>query len=70
MRFHPSRFLKCLLCFLQDVDDKYGKIKSALLIRQRHEAEALHAVQKTEWILKCQVRSYCANRCKILWPAD
>ena len=31
------------------------KIKAALLARQRHEAEALHAVQKTEWILKYQV---------------
>ena len=37
------------LSWLQDVDDKYEKIKEALLMRHHHEAESLNAVQKLEW---------------------
>ncbi|CAK8682660.1 unnamed protein product [Clavelina lepadiformis] len=45
---------RMFISWLQDVDDKYEKMKSALLARQKHEAEAMFAVQKTEWILKRQ----------------
>lgn len=45
---------RMMLSWLQDVDDKYVKIKKVLLDRQRHESHALHAVQRTEWFLKVQ----------------
>lgn len=45
---------RMMLSWLQDVDDKYVKIKKVLLDRQRHESQALHAVQRTEWFLKVQ----------------
>lgn len=45
---------RMMLSWLQDVDDKYVKIKKVLLDRQRHESQALHAVQRTEWFLKEQ----------------
>lgn len=54
-------FVILLTISFQDVNDKFVKIKSELLARQRHEAEALHAVQKTEWILKCQVSLSCTD---------
>ena len=44
-RYNGRQFLS----WLQDVDDKYEKIKEALLLRHHHEAESLHAVQKLEW---------------------
>ena len=44
-RYNGRQFLN----WLQDVDDKYEKIKEALLMRHHHEAESLNAVQKLEW---------------------
>lgn len=35
--------------WLQDIDDKWDKIKEAALLRQRREAESLHAIQKLDW---------------------
>lgn len=49
-RFNARMFIS----WLQDVDDKYVKLKNVILNRQRHEAQALHAVQRTEWLLKSQ----------------
>ncbi|XP_078487996.1 uncharacterized protein LOC100186759 [Ciona intestinalis] len=49
-RFNARMFL----AWLQDVDDKFEKMKKGLLSRQKHEAEAMFAVQKTEWLLKLQ----------------
>ncbi|XP_033625773.1 ankyrin repeat domain-containing protein 11-like isoform X2 [Asterias rubens] len=43
-----------LLSWLQDVDDKYEKIKEDLLQRHQHEAASLYAIQKLEWELKLQ----------------
>ena len=35
--------------WLQDVDEKFEKIKESMLMRQHHEAESLNAVQKLHW---------------------
>ena len=50
-RFNARMFIS----WLQDIDDKFNKMKSQLLARHRHEAEAIYALQRTEWILKMQV---------------
>ena len=44
-RYNGRQFLS----WLQDVDDKFEKIKEDLLLRHHHEAESLYAVQKLEW---------------------
>lgn len=44
-RYNGRQFLS----WLQDVDDKFEKIKEALLLRHHHEAESLYAVQRLEW---------------------
>lgn len=50
-RFNARMFIS----WLQDIDDKFNKMKNELLARQKHEAEAVYALQRTEWILKMQV---------------
>ncbi|XP_061212281.1 ankyrin repeat domain-containing protein 12 isoform X2 [Neopsephotus bourkii] len=49
-RFNGRQFMS----WLQDVDDKFEKLKTCLLMRQQHEAAALNAVQRLEWQLKLQ----------------
>ncbi|KAJ8403307.1 hypothetical protein AAFF_G00355240 [Aldrovandia affinis] len=49
-RFNARQFMS----WLQDVDDKFDKLKICLLMRQQHEAAALNAVQRLEWQLKQQ----------------
>ncbi|XP_070700620.1 ankyrin repeat domain-containing protein 12 isoform X2 [Pempheris klunzingeri] len=49
-RFNTRQFMS----WLQDVDDKFDKLKTCLLMRQQHEAAALNAVQRLEWQLKLQ----------------
>uniref|UniRef100_A0A8C1IRF1 Ankyrin repeat domain 12 n=1 Tax=Cyprinus carpio TaxID=7962 RepID=A0A8C1IRF1_CYPCA len=49
-RFNARQFMS----WLQDVDDKFDKLKTCLLMRQQHEAAALNAVQRLEWHLKLQ----------------
>ncbi|XP_053547633.1 ankyrin repeat domain-containing protein 11 isoform X2 [Bombina bombina] len=49
-RFNARQFLS----WLQDVDDKYDRMKTCVLMRQQHEAAALNAVQRMEWQLKVQ----------------
>lgn len=44
---------------LQDMDDKWDKIRSEMLNRHRHEAESLHAVQKLEWEWKTKEIGAC-----------
>ncbi|KAJ1083918.1 hypothetical protein NDU88_004073 [Pleurodeles waltl] len=62
-RFNARQFIS----WLQDVDDKYDRMKTCLLMRQQHEAAALHAVQRMEWQLKVQEldpashKSLCVN---------
>ncbi|XP_072169393.1 uncharacterized protein [Diadema setosum] len=43
-----------LLSWLQDVVEKYEKLKEELLQRHQHEASSLYAIQKLEWELKLQ----------------
>ncbi|CAF94451.1 unnamed protein product, partial [Tetraodon nigroviridis] len=49
-RFNARQFIS----WIQDVDDKYDRMKTCLLMRQQHEAAALNAVQRMEWQLKVQ----------------
>lgn len=62
-RFNARQFIS----WLQDVDDKYDRMKTCLLMRQQHEAAALNAVQRMEWQLKVQEldpavhKSLCVN---------
>ncbi|CAI9166418.1 unnamed protein product [Rangifer tarandus platyrhynchus] len=55
------------ISWLQDVDDKYDRMKTCLPMRQQHEAAALNAVQRMEWQLKVQEldpawhKSLCVN---------
>ncbi|XP_072008329.1 ankyrin repeat domain-containing protein 12 isoform X2 [Engystomops pustulosus] len=49
-RFNARQFMS----WLHDVDDKFDKLKTCLLMRQQHEAAALNAVQRLEWQLKLQ----------------
>nr|XP_046178320.1 ankyrin repeat domain-containing protein 12-like isoform X4 [Oncorhynchus gorbuscha] len=49
-RFNARQFMS----WLQDVDDKFEKLKTCLLMRQQHEAAALNAVQRLHWQLKLQ----------------
>ncbi|XP_078527385.1 ankyrin repeat domain-containing protein 11 [Lissotriton helveticus] len=62
-RFNARQFIS----WLQDVDDKYDRMKTCQLMRQQHEAAALHAVQRMEWQLKVQEldpashKSLCVN---------
>ncbi|XP_072324461.1 ankyrin repeat domain-containing protein 12 isoform X2 [Scyliorhinus torazame] len=49
-RFNARQFMS----WLQDVDDKFDKLKTCLLMRQQHEAAAMNAVQRLEWQLKLQ----------------
>ncbi|XP_068003702.1 ankyrin repeat domain-containing protein 12 isoform X1 [Melanerpes formicivorus] len=49
-RFNARQFMS----WLQDVDDKFERLKTCLLMRQQHEAAALNAVQRLEWQHKLQ----------------
>ncbi|XP_041454893.1 ankyrin repeat domain-containing protein 12-like isoform X1 [Lytechinus variegatus] len=49
-RFNGRQFIS----WLQDVDEKYEKLKEELLQRHQHEAASLYAIQKLEWELKLQ----------------
>ncbi|XP_050396592.1 ankyrin repeat domain-containing protein 12, partial [Patella vulgata] len=54
-RYNKRQFLS----WLQDVSDKYEKIKKFLLYRHRHEAESLNAVQKLDWECKLKELGLC-----------
>ncbi|CAB3225426.1 unnamed protein product [Arctia plantaginis] len=45
--------------WLQEVDDKWEKIKEGMLRRQHHEAQTLHAVQKMGWEWKLKECGLC-----------
>ncbi|KAL5281753.1 ANKRD12 family protein [Megaselia abdita] len=40
---------RLFLGWLQDVDDKWEKIKEAMILRHHNEAESLNAVQRMDW---------------------
>ncbi|XP_055315385.1 ankyrin repeat domain-containing protein 11 isoform X2 [Sitodiplosis mosellana] len=50
---------RLFLSWLQDVDDKWEKIKEAMVLRCQNEAESLHAVQKMEWEWKMKELMLC-----------
>lgn len=37
------------MSWLQDLDDKWEKIKEQMVLRHHNEAESLNAVQKMDW---------------------
>ncbi|XP_047018758.2 ankyrin repeat domain-containing protein 12-like [Ictalurus punctatus] len=49
-RFNARQFMS----WLQDVDDKFEKLKTCLLMRQQHEAAAINVLQRLKWQLKLQ----------------
>ncbi|KAK6626839.1 hypothetical protein RUM44_009316 [Polyplax serrata] len=55
---------RLFLSWLQDVDDKWEKIKEAMLLRHHNEAESLHAVQKMDWEWKMKELGFCEFKSK------
>lgn len=47
---------------LQDIDDKWDKIKMDMLARHKNEADSLHAVQSLEWEWKAKEIGACDVR--------
>lgn len=45
---------RLFLSWLQDVDDKWEKIKEQMVLRHHNEAESLNAVQKMDWEWRLQ----------------
>ncbi|XP_052230009.1 ankyrin repeat domain-containing protein 11-like isoform X1 [Dreissena polymorpha] len=54
-RFNGRQFLS----WIQDVDDKYEKIKELLILRQKQEADSLWAYQKLEWEWRMKELALC-----------
>lgn len=50
------------LAHLQEIDDKWDKIRHEMLIRHKNEAESLHAIQKLEWEWKTKEIGACDVR--------
>ncbi|XP_023244960.1 uncharacterized transmembrane protein DDB_G0289901 [Copidosoma floridanum] len=50
---------RLFLSWLQDVDDKWEKIKEGMLLRHHNEAESLHAVQRMDWEWKLKEVQLC-----------
>ncbi|XP_064097772.1 ankyrin repeat domain-containing protein 11-like isoform X3 [Macrobrachium nipponense] len=50
---------RLFLSWLQDVDDKWDKIKESMVLRHHNEAESLHAVQRMDWEWKLKELGEC-----------
>ncbi|XP_034105964.1 ankyrin repeat domain-containing protein 11 isoform X3 [Drosophila albomicans] len=50
---------RLLLSWLQDVDDKWEKIKESMVLRQHNEAESLHAIQVMDWNICLKQNKLC-----------
>ncbi|XP_037039345.1 ankyrin repeat domain-containing protein 11 isoform X1 [Bradysia coprophila] len=50
---------RLFISWLQDVDDKWEKIKEAMVLRHHNEAESLNAVQKMDWEWKMKELTLC-----------
>ncbi|KAK2717513.1 hypothetical protein QYM36_006332 [Artemia franciscana] len=62
-----SRFTgRLLLSWLQDVDDKWEKIKESMLLRHHNEAESLHAVQKMDWEWRLKETGLCEPKARAI----
>lgn len=57
---------RAFLSQLQDIDDKWEKVRLEMLIRHRNEAESLNAVQKLEWEWKAKEVGVCDVRTSLL----
>ncbi|XP_021932382.1 flocculation protein FLO11-like isoform X2 [Zootermopsis nevadensis] len=55
---------RLFLSWLQDVDDKWEKIKESMLLRHHNEAESLHAVQRMDWEWKMKELGICEFKAK------
>ncbi|XP_071567472.1 uncharacterized protein [Temnothorax nylanderi] len=53
---------RLFLSWLQDVDDKWEKIKEGMLLRHHNEAESLHAVQRMHWEWKLKELGLCESK--------
>ncbi|XP_065342709.1 ankyrin repeat domain-containing protein 11 isoform X3 [Cloeon dipterum] len=53
---------RLFLSWLQDVDDKWEKIKENMLLRHHKEADALQAIQKMDWEWKMNEHSLCESK--------
>lgn len=51
-----------IISWLQEVDDKWEKIKEGMLKRQNTEAQTLHAVQKMGWEWKLKEVGLCDHK--------
>lgn len=51
-----------LLSWLQDIDDKWDKVKEAMLLRHHNEAESLHAAQILDWEWKMKELGICDSK--------
>ena len=54
---------RIFLSWLQDVYEKWDKIKGAMLLRHRKESESLLAMQKLEWEWKLKESGLCDVKC-------
>lgn len=50
---------RLFLSWLQDVDDKWDKIKESMVLRHHNEAESLNAVQRMDWEWKLKELGDC-----------
>ncbi|XP_043495142.1 ankyrin repeat domain-containing protein 12-like [Polistes fuscatus] len=50
---------RLFLSWLQDVDDKWEKIKEVMLLRHHTEADSLYAIQKMDWEWKLKEVGLC-----------
>ncbi|KAL7292145.1 hypothetical protein TKK_0014219 [Trichogramma kaykai] len=55
---------RLFLSWLQDVDDKWEKIKEGMLLRHHQEADSLHAIQKLDWEWKLKEVGLCEAKGK------
>ncbi|XP_014482395.1 PREDICTED: cell wall protein IFF6 isoform X4 [Dinoponera quadriceps] len=53
---------RLFLSWLQDVDDKWEKIKEGMVMRHHNEAESLHAVQRMHWEWKLKEVGLCESK--------
>ncbi|XP_011189908.1 myb-like protein X [Zeugodacus cucurbitae] len=59
-----------LLSWLQDVDDKWDKIKEAMVLRHHNEAESLHAVQMMDWDIALKKHKLWDYKCETAIEKD
>jgi hypothetical protein len=58
------------LIHLQEIDDKWDKIRHEMLVRHKNEADSLHAIQRLEWEWKTKEIGACDVRAPLLIDND